>query len=310
MQSVCLSGGEVFFRGDLWELIDELIANRMRYSILTNGTLVTEKTLSYLDQGSRRQRLDSIQISIDGSCAEVHDQSRGLGSFQRAIRGLRLLKQGGFPVTVRVTINRHNVDDLENIARLLLEEIGVRNISTNDATPVGAGCLNKDTITLTAQQQRQAMAKLSGLASEYHGRISAQAGPLAKCRAFQEMEQARKTGEKTQRWQMGFLTACGGVFSKLAVHHDGIITPCNMIPGLELGRINIDPLSKIWKTHSTLEALRNRHSIPLTEVPECEGCEWIPFCNGSCPGPAYEMTGDFNRANLHDCYRRYLQEVT
>ena len=35
----------VFTRPDLFELIDGIIANKMRYSILTNGTLITEETL-------------------------------------------------------------------------------------------------------------------------------------------------------------------------------------------------------------------------------------------------------------------------
>jgi len=106
---------------------------------------------------------------------------------------------------------------------------------------------------------------------------------------------------------MGYLTACGCVFNKLAVHHDGVITPCNLMPELELGRINIDSLKEIWRSHPTLKALKERRQIPMSEVPGCEGCEWAPYCNGSCPGLAYEMTGDFNRANPHDCYRRFLE---
>ena len=41
IQRVTLSGGEAFTRPDLFELIDGVIANKMRYSILSNGTLIT-----------------------------------------------------------------------------------------------------------------------------------------------------------------------------------------------------------------------------------------------------------------------------
>lgn len=92
----------------------------------TAGSLNTEETLAAFGVGKRRMRLDSIQVSIDGSCAAIHDRSRPPVSFERAMRSLRLLKASGFPVTVRVTINRHNVDDLPAIARLLLEEVGRR----------------------------------------------------------------------------------------------------------------------------------------------------------------------------------------
>ncbi len=307
VREVCLSGGEVFVRPDLMDLIDQVTANRMRYSLLTNGTLITEKSVAALEKFGRPARLSSIQVSIDGSCPEIHDKSRGRGSFDRAIAGLRLLKEAGFPVTSRVTVNRFNVDDLENIARLLLDEIRLPSFGTNDAIPMGAGCGNQDEIALRPVQHVKAMKTLSLLAERYNGRITAMAGPLAKQRMYKEMAHARTTGEKTTRWQMGYLTACGCVFNKLAVHHDGAITPCNMLSKLELGRINIDSLKTVWKTHPTLKALKERRQIPMNEVPGCERCEWALFCNGSCPGLAHEMTGDFNRANPHDCYRRFLE---
>lgn len=309
VRDVNLSGGEVFLRPDLWELIDGLIANRMRYSITTNGTLITEKTLQAFTQGKRRIRLNSIQVSIDGSCAAVHDKSRGNGSFKKAVRGLRLLKEADLPVTVRVTINRHNVQDLVNIARLLLDDICIGHFGTNDAMPMGSGCANQPDISLTPQQQIQAMHSLAGLANKYNGRVVATAGPLAKWRSYQEMEHARKTGEKPTRWLMGYLTSCGCVFNKLSVHHDGIITPCNMLTQLELGKINVNSLRKIWRNHPTLKALKDRRTIPMTHVQGCENCEWNAFCNGSCPGLAFELTGDFNLANPHDCYRKFLRET-
>jgi SynChlorMet cassette radical SAM/SPASM protein ScmE len=306
VRTLTLSGGEVFVRNEWFDLLDHIAEQRMRYSILSNGTLIDERTVSRLEEKRRRLRLNSIQVSIDGSCAEIHDKSRGEGSFKRAIRGLRLLKEAGFPVTSRVTVNRHNVDDLDDIAALLLEDIGLNSFGTNDAMPMGAGCDNQAGVTLLPRQQVQAMETLIRLEKKYGGRINATAGPLAKWSAYGEMERARATGELTGTWQMGFLTACGCVFNKLAVHHDGVIAPCNMLPTLELGRINRDRISDIWKNHPILKALKGRRRIPMTDVPGCEDCEWARFCNGSCPGLALSMTGDFNRANPHDCYRNFL----
>lgn len=309
VREVCLSGGEVFVRPDLWELIDGLIENRMRYSINTNGTLITENVLAEFDKGKRKTRLGSIQVSIDGSCAEVHDKSRGEGTFEKATRGLRLLKEAGFPVTVRVTVNRYNVDDLEDTAFLLLEDIGIAGFGTNDAMPMGAGRSNQASVTLTPRQQLQAMKSLAELEKKYEGRVMASAGPLAKWHMYREMEHAKRTGELSSRWQMGYLTACGCVFSKLAVNHDGTITPCNMLSKCELGRIGIDSLKHTWLNHDILKKLKERRSTPMSSLAECSDCEWAPYCNGSCPGLAYELTGDFMKANPQDCYRRFLEET-
>lgn len=308
IQRVTLTGGEIFTRRDFFTLLDGVIANRMRYSLLTNGTLVDEKIIEQFEVGKRRLRLDSVQVSIDGSCAEIHDRSRP-HSFERALRGLRLLKAARFPITVRVTLNHHNLHDLENIAALLLEDVGLPSFSTNSAMPMGAGCANQGQVGLSAAEKLEAMHILEGLQAKYPGRLQAAAGPQVNRKMYAEMEHARKTGEKATHWQMGYLTACGCIFSKLAILHDGEIVPCHILHGIRLGNIAHASLAEIWQTHPSLLALRARRSIPLSAVPGCEDCDWNTYCNGSCPGLAYELTGDFNRANPDDCYRRFLEQV-
>ncbi|MBN2547774.1 MAG: SynChlorMet cassette radical SAM/SPASM protein ScmE [Anaerolineales bacterium] len=308
VMDVTLTGGEAFTRPDLFTLIDGLIANRMRYCILSNGTLIDEALLAQFEVGKRRLRLNYIQISIDGASAEVHDRSRP-NSFARALRGLKLLKSAGFPVVVRVTINRYNLHDLDNIAHLLLEEIGLPSFGTNEAFPMGAGCQNREQVSLTSLEKLEAMEMIERLLERYPGRISGTAGPVANRRAYAEMEHARRTGEKTSRWGMGYLTACGCVFSKIDILHDGSVVPCHILSGVVVGNILTDSLVDIWNHNPQMQALRQRRAIPMRQLPTCEDCEWAEYCNGGCPGLAYELTGDFNRANPEDCYRRFLLET-
>jgi SynChlorMet cassette radical SAM/SPASM protein ScmE len=304
VRSVCLSGGEVFTRPDLWTLIDRAIDNRMRYSLLSNGTLVDDAIVARLLE--RRTRLDSIQVSIDGSCAEIHDASRGRGSFEKALRGLRLLKQAGLPVTSRVTINRHNVGDLEGIAELLLNDVGLRGFSTNDAVEMGS-CRHADSIRLPPELERAAMLTLARLDQRYPGRVTALAGPLVRWRMFHAMETARFAGG-ARTPLMGRLTACGCVFDKIAVNHDGTITPCNMLATMVMGRIGETPIRDIWRGHPHLRSLRERREIPMDDVAECKDCDWRPFCNGSCPAVPFAVTGSLRSPHLADCYRRFLAE--
>ena len=308
VRSLTLSGGELFLRPDLWELLDALVAARMRYSILTNGTLLTEDVLAQLGQAHRRRRLDSIQVSIDGARAEIHDASRGKGSFDKAVRGLRLLKAAGFPATARVTVNRHNVGDLERAFRLLLDEIGLARVGTNDAMPLGTGCARREDIVLLPEQRPEAMRTLVRLEREYPGRIQASAGSLALWHMFREMEEAKATGRKTRRWKMGCLSSCGCMFAKLAVHHDGMIVPCNMLAAAALGTVGETPLRAIWQAHPLLKEMRGRGEIPMDRVPGCAGCEWAPYCSGGCPAAEYTRTSEMNVANPECCYRAFLGE--
>jgi pyrroloquinoline quinone biosynthesis protein E len=302
VMDACLTGGEAFTRPDFFELVDGIITNRMRYSILSNGTQIDEDVIREFQKGKRRQRLDSIQVSIDGPTVQVHDRHRP-DSFERALRGLKLLKANGFPVTARVTMHPDNIEDLGATARLLLEEVGLSSFSTNEAFPMGSGC--EGTASLSPVQEMEAMRVIGRLQERYPGRVKGEAGPLAKRLSYVEMEEARATGRKSDRWIMGSLTACGCVFSKIDILNDGAVVPCHVLHRLILGNILTDDLGEIWRTHPTMKALRERRAVPMSEVPGCETCEWAEFCNGSCPGLAHELTGDFNRANPDDCYRAF-----
>ncbi len=307
VQNVCLSGGEVFTRPDLFELIDGVIANKMRYSILTNGTLISEATLEEFAKGKRRLRLDSIQVSIDGSCAEIHDKSRPPKSFDRALRGLRLLKQARFPVTVRVTVNRANVNDLPNVARLLLEDVGLGGFSTNEADQMGSARCYGDSTVLTNSERKQAMETLARLSKHYGGRISATAGPLASAQNFAQIEEAVSQGKNGIPGR-GTLCSCGGVFNKLAILHDGTIVPCNMLPKLIMGVFGHQSLAEVWRNSPAVNAVRYRRLIPISSLPECKDCSYAGFCTGGCPA---SVMAKFDKLNARDplvCYRIFKGE--
>lgn len=311
VRSATLSGGELFTRPDLWELLDALIDARMHYCILSNGTLINEKTIELMLDEKRRKRLDHIQLSIDGSCAEVHEKSRGAGSFDAVIRGFHLLREANIPVGCRSTINRHNIEDIPALASFLLNELGLPSFGTNEAMPMGAGCSNQSTITLRPADQLRAMHLLEEAEKRYPNRIHAAAGPMAKLEMYRQLEKAKRTnGQISTPWKMGRLSACGGVFQKLSINHDGVITPCNLLPSVELGRINQTSISEIWQDHPVLKSMRERQHKKTRDLPSCRECEWADYCNGSCPGLACELTGHYNQACPHDCYRTFLSAIS
>ncbi|RJX21228.1 MAG: radical SAM protein [Desulfobulbus sp.] len=306
VQRVTLSGGEVFTRPDLFELIDAIIENRMRYSLLTNGTLITEKTIVALSISKRRLRLDSIQVSIDGSNADVHNKSRPPNSFGRAMRGLLLLRDAGIPVTVRVTVNHHNVHDLENIAKLLLDDLGLPGFSTNEAEQMGtARCTGQD-VLITEEERRLASSTLAKLNRRYDNRISATAGPLALANHFADLDDRLARGE-IQMSGRGTLSSCGGVFSKMAVLHDGTMVPCNLLPSMIMGKIGIDPLQKAWLHHSAINSVRNLTGIPLSSLANCRECAYTGLCAGGCPAAVMAKFGKLDAADPDVCYRLYRQ---
>jgi SynChlorMet cassette radical SAM/SPASM protein ScmE len=246
-------------------------------------------------------------VSVDGSCAEIHDSCRGKGSFDGAIRGIRTLQRQRINVAVRVTIHRNNVHDLENIAHFLLAELGLPGFGTNAAGYMGTCRVNADDLLLNTQERMEAMATLLRLTAKYPDRISASAGPLEEGLTWHRMEEARAQG-KPAFLNRGRLTACGCPSSKISVRADGTIVPCNMLNHIELGHINHDSLAEVWQNSPALNQLRNRRIIPLSDFEFCAGCSYIPYCTGSCPGLAYTLTGKVDHPSPDSCLRRFLEQ--
>jgi SynChlorMet cassette radical SAM/SPASM protein ScmE len=302
--NVCISGGEPFVRKDLKELIEGIVRNRMRFNILSNGTLLTDDWASFL---ASTGRCNSVQVSIDGSTSETHDSFCGDGVFDTAVRGIQSLKAHNLPVAVRVTIHRHNVTDLEEIARLLLEDLGIPAFTTNAASYMGLCREYADEVQLTVEERSLAMKTLLELSKKYEGRISAAAGPLAEARQWMRMERARREGIESPP-ACGHLSSCGGVYSKMAVRADGVMVPCNQLSHIELGRINHDGLEDVWQNHIEMARIRERSALPLADFEYCKGCDYIDHCRGNCPALAYNLVGDENHPSPDACLRKFLEE--
>jgi SynChlorMet cassette radical SAM/SPASM protein ScmE len=304
VMSVCFAGGEPFIRDDIFELIDRVVRNRMRFQILTNGRLVDREVAQRLKATGR---LNTIQVSLDGSRAEVHDSMRGKGSFEPALNAIQILKQEGLPVTVRTTIHAQNVDDLPAVARLLLEEIGLPSFSTNSVSSLGTRAKYGDDMFLTPGLRLHAMHVLAELDAKYNGRIEASAGPLAEWKMFHDLEAARQSGQPIA--SRGCLVGCGCVFSRVAIRADGAYVPCVMLPQMVLGYIGVDPLVEVWQKSPLFNSLRERIHIPLDSFEHCQGCEFIQSCSGNCAGTSLSLVGEANQPSPEACLRDFQLEL-
>lgn len=306
IMEVTLAGGEPFFRSDLKEIIDSIVKNRMRFSLLSNGGLITDDVAAYIKNTGR---CNKVQISLDGSCAEINDKGRGHGAFVGAIRGLEILRKHGINTPVRYTIHHFNVDDLENAAKLLLEDFGLPSFGTNSASYFGTCRKNADEIMLTHSDRIKAMEILVELNKKYDGRIVAAAGPLADVKHFNKMQKAFDENAPAFA-KGGRLTACGCYSHKLSIRCDGGITPCTMLPNITLGYINKDKIIDVWQNSVALNELRQREKIELSSLEYCKGCDFTNYCTGNCPGLAYNYTKIVNHPSPDACYRNFLQQTT
>jgi len=152
----------------------------MRFSLLSNGTLITDEMAP---TWPRPSGATASRSPSDGSIATTHDACRGEGNFVRALGRGSLHSDGHrVPVAIRVTIHRQNLHDLENIARFCWRRNASPPFSCNSACHLGLCRKNADLVELTPAERSFAMRELLRLNRKYSGRITATPVPLPRPR--------------------------------------------------------------------------------------------------------------------------------
>ena len=117
-----LTGGEIFARQDFMEIYLHAKRRGLLVTLFTNGTQITPQIADTLAEW----RPFAIEITLYGRTRETYERLTGVpGSFDRCMRGIRLLKERGLPLklkTVAVTINHHEIPAMQAFAE---EELGV-----------------------------------------------------------------------------------------------------------------------------------------------------------------------------------------
>lgn len=125
VQSIILSGGEPLLRKDIKEIIAEIGNSKITGSIITNGTLLTDELSTILLKNDFE-----VNISVDGSCAEIHDSIRNSkGTFDLVMKNLKnhiknMDKYGPGRIHLLFVIQKENVDDIIAFSNMS-EKLGV-----------------------------------------------------------------------------------------------------------------------------------------------------------------------------------------
>jgi len=187
---VSLTGGEIFMRKDILDVMD--VFREKGYTcgyLTTNGTIINQERADALADLASAGFLKHISVSIDGP-GELHDKARGVaGTFERTAAGLRRLQESsrrkGAPlrVSINTTVARETLDALDRMVDVA-GELGVDAIGLNHlmfSTPEEVA----ETVRLTGAPGPEAISTYvtsdPGLTAAH---VRAQVSALAaKCRA-------------------------------------------------------------------------------------------------------------------------------
>jgi MoaA/NifB/PqqE/SkfB family radical SAM enzyme len=160
---VSLTGGEIFMRKDVMEVLDLFREKGYRCGYLTtNGTIIDENRADALADLAAAGFLSHITVSIDGP-GDLHDRARGVkGTFERTAAGLRRLQDAArrkrvpLRVSINTTVAHESLDALDQMVDVA-DQLGVDAIGLNHlmfATPEEV----EQTVRLTGAESASAIA--------------------------------------------------------------------------------------------------------------------------------------------------------
>ena len=107
------TGGEIFARSDFLDIYTYARQKGLIITLFTNGTLITPAIADHLS----RWRPFSVEITLYGRTQATHERITGVpGSYERCMRGIRLLMERNVPTaikTVAMTLNRHEIREMQ-----------------------------------------------------------------------------------------------------------------------------------------------------------------------------------------------------
>lgn len=122
LKKVNMTGGEIFCRKDVIDLIEKTINLGLEVSIETNGTIVNQDQIEYLKKFKDHL---SISISLDGINKETNDKTRGNGSFDKTFKTINIIKNSGIPLRIITVLSKNNYDEIPELATTIHEKLGL-----------------------------------------------------------------------------------------------------------------------------------------------------------------------------------------
>jgi len=149
---MCICGGEPLLRPNLvCEMVSILSPHVQQINMVTNGLLVTPRIARRLKEAG----IYGVQVSLDGATPESYEFLRMVpGGFQKAVRGIGLLKDAGIETAVAFAPTRRNIDELDEFLDFV-QQLGVTEVRTQPMMIFGEGIVHARDIVPTEEQYRR-----------------------------------------------------------------------------------------------------------------------------------------------------------
>lgn len=283
---LAISGGEPLTRADLFDVMASARALGFHWGMVTNATLITEKTIRQMEESG----MSTVSVSIDGDDG-AHAALRGSPEAHKAsMEGLRiLLEKADFLASRQVTtvVYSGNVGLLDKMYDTFAG-MGVREWRLLMIEPIGR----------MLDPENQELLITGGQLGRLLDFIAAKrkSGPMAV--TFQE---SGFLGLKYEGKVRDAYFHCPAGINVGSVLHDGAIGACPSIErSMVEGDVRKERFSHVWNTRFQRYRDRNGHR----RKGSCHVCKWWNYCEG---GSLHLW--DWEHGEPRICHHQMLKEA-
>ena len=279
-----VTGGEPLVRKDIFELMEYADSLGFPWGITTNGILVNENVVKEME----RAHMYSASVSIDG-LKETHESFRKVpGSFDKIIKGIKLMNASSIIQDVQVTtcVNKKNIDQLEDIYQLM-KEIGVKDWRVIEVDPIGRAKNNKDILLGKKEVKRM----LEFIEEKEH----TEGYPIVSygCGHFLGLEWEQRIRSFPFQCVTGITVGC------ILSNGDMYVCPdVERRPELVQGNIRKDSFVEVWN-----HKYKPFRKLSRTENKKCKNCRDRKLCLGD----AFH-TWDFDKNQPNFCIHKLFKD--
>ena len=278
IRDLVFSGGEPMIRDDFFKLVRYARNRNLEVQLATNGLLVTSSAAREF-----KEMNISVQISLDGSDAEIYGRFRGNKSaFNKAITGIENLVNEGVDLTIGTVLSNHNIDDIPEMLKLV-ERYGVKTFRLIPFIASGRG---KENSSLEPAQSK--VMEITRFLYDQRDKVPFIILPMEFENLFKDP--LCKTIDTTKP------SECGGAISYCTITPEGEVLPCHFFKGVDADNIKEKSFQWIWRQSRFLNYFR---SLKISDIEGyCKQCKWLADCRGSCKAANFSH-GELFKSNRH-----------
>jgi len=241
--SVLLSGGEIFLRNDIFDIISYAREMHMRVTLLSNASLLDRAKIAKLS----KLYVTEFSTTIFSMNPTINDSiTKTERSLAAILVNLQLLKEYGIKTKVKMPIMKKNAHCVDDVVAYCNENQFEFMPSFSISLKMDGECSPKNLRIDQGCMQRN-LTKIDSY--------------------FESVKNKLKTPAKND--------PCPAIFCSFSIDCNGDVFPCNSVP-YKVGNIFEESVIDIWN-HS--ERLKYIQSIKMMDLEDCIKCPYASDCD-------------------------------